>query len=183
MYFDLGYNKEERKFKTDKQGKSWNKFSQFFHFIWRTYRTFQTFLRKKTKLTGSNYYICWNKIIKLHLNYYICWNKIIKLHLEFKRILTFCQQQCEAFSTSPPETSYFSLLAYHFYAVTVHIQHQTQKFCHLFCSGWVSAAGADDWLWQKASVASQCCARGTQERACMIERFSGVSIHEFGSCS
>lgn len=95
---------------------------------------------------------------------------MIKLHLEFKRSVPCCQQQHEAFSTSPPETSYFSLPAYHLYVVTDHILHQTQKFCHLFCPGWVSAAGVGVWLWQNACVAPQTSVlyKGHTRRICKI---------------
>lgn len=97
---------------------------------------------------------------------------MVKLHLKFKRSVPCCQQQHETFSTSPPETSYFSLPAYHFYVVNDHILHQTQKFCHLFCPGWFQLqelmfGSGKVLVWHPRPW---CCTRGTQEG---YVRFSG----------
>lgn len=154
VYFDLGNNKENSK-QINKENHEINVVNFFFTSFGEHAECFKH-LKKPQKT---------DKQQLLH-----CWNKMIKLHLEFKRSVACWQQQHKAFSTSPPEASYFSLPAYNFYVVTAHILHQTQKLCHLFCSGWVSAAGADDWLSQSACVAPQISrlCKGHTRRSCKV---------------
>lgn len=166
MYFDLGSNREERKFKIDKQGKPWKKCSQIFPLHLENIQNISN-VKKKNELTNNNYYICWDRKIKLHLIFKTC-------------TMDLWQQQHEVFSTSSLETINFSLPASCFYVVTVWALRKMQNLCHVCQPGRGLTVRADSWLWHGAAVAPQITAlcKGHVRRSCEKLCWGSLSLWE-----